>query len=159
MKTQLSEEEMIKIIEDFKRSGLTRKQFCKNNSYPLSNFYYWQKKYHEKYPLPLEVMKARRGRKSKELIEAIEAHEKHGTGTTSAFEDQKAPGPLFQPKPTTKRKRGRPRKSEPVIGKETEPVTETKITGPVIQIRYPNGTRVNLSADIDMETLKELIKL
>lgn len=65
---QLNEDEMIEVIEKFKSSGLTRRQFCLDNNYPMSNFYYWQKKYHQKYPLTEEEMKSRPGRKPKGMI-------------------------------------------------------------------------------------------
>lgn len=64
---QLTEEEMIGKINEFKASGLTPKEFCKVNDYSMSNFYYWRKKYLDKFPEPVE--KPKRGRKAKEVVE------------------------------------------------------------------------------------------
>lgn len=35
---------MFALIEAYKQSGLTRKDFCEQNSIPVARFYYWQKK-------------------------------------------------------------------------------------------------------------------
>jgi hypothetical protein len=37
-------EEMIKVLEDFSQSGLTRLAYCEQKSIAVAKFYYWQKK-------------------------------------------------------------------------------------------------------------------
>jgi hypothetical protein len=37
-------EEMIKVLEDFSKSGLTRLAYCEHKNIAVAKFYYWQKK-------------------------------------------------------------------------------------------------------------------
>jgi len=37
-------EEMIKVLDDFFKSGLTRLAFCEQKNLAVAKFYYWQKK-------------------------------------------------------------------------------------------------------------------
>ncbi|NLX66189.1 MAG: IS66 family insertion sequence element accessory protein TnpB [Bacteroidales bacterium] len=41
----ISKEEFIKILERQRKSGLSIKDFCENESYTQSSFYYWKSKY------------------------------------------------------------------------------------------------------------------
>lgn len=41
----ISKEEFIKILERQQKSGLSIKDFCENESYTRSSFYYWKSKY------------------------------------------------------------------------------------------------------------------
>jgi hypothetical protein len=222
---QLSEEEMIQVIEDFKKSGLTRRAFSKERGYPMSNFYYWQNKYYQKFPEQLETEKPRRGRKPKALLENAAGAEGEKMPKIAAKKSKKkvsgkkgqagkkAKKPVTAKKiavvvedgiNTTAKKRGRPKKVElpinepmadvqtdmatPVLAAETKakaskvvkgvksikaPKTVAKsksepaenvlkklpVNTPVIQIRYPNGIRINVTADIDIKRLKELMTL
>jgi hypothetical protein len=225
---QLTEEEMIQVIEDFKNSGLTRKEFCKGRDYPMSNFYYWQKKYFEKFPEQLDTGKPRRGRKPKSVVEgeagaegavkAAKSKAKSSKGKVSAKKQQtkktvkkvKKAADVVSGASAEPKRPGRPRKVvpvaviddlAPVIAEQTDqtkapkvpkavkapkvpkapkapkapravkapkvpkekPAAVTKpstaISEPVIQIRYPNGIRINVSGDIDIKRLKELMTL
>jgi hypothetical protein len=41
------QEQMFQLIEDFKRSGQTRKDFCAAQQMAVYVFYYWQRKYRD----------------------------------------------------------------------------------------------------------------
>lgn len=43
--TPISKEEFIMILERQQKSGLSIKDFCENESYTRSSFYYWKSKY------------------------------------------------------------------------------------------------------------------
>lgn len=195
---QLSEEEMVNVIQEFKASGLSRRQFCKDHEYPLSNFYYWQKKYYQKFPEEVVQEKVKRGRKAKVQLEGVEGEaiaskpekvkvakkkvvkkrkpKKVVSKVPKAVKAVKAElGTEVTPEP---KRRGRPKKVEqpvtidqPVIIAEPKPVRKKSIkkiaepmvavplNQPMIIIRYPNGTRISVSASIDLKRLKELIEL
>ncbi len=66
----------------------------------------------------------------------------------------------------TSKRRGRPKKVfAEIAGKSSMAISgktekkETSLSAPVIQIRYPNGIKLTVSADIDLKRLKELIHL
>ncbi len=203
---QLTEDEMFQIIKTFKVSGLTRRKFCLESNYPMSNFYYWQKKYYDKFPEEVED-KPRRGRKSKKELEG-----KVGESVTSKpvkerkqAEINKNKKTAIKPKvslkaptrvsselteiPAEPKRIGRPRKIDSAdqgitavikkakkikgikpsakvaavvkneIIKTPESLPEQKLSGPVMQIRYPNGVRIILPADISAKRIKELLNL
>ncbi len=219
---QISEEEMYQIIRDFNASGLTRRQFCLEREYPMSSFYYWQKKYYQKFPEELESKpgrttttkgsgKKRATAKKTKKKSTAKAKAKDTKVTTTKAEAKEATAVkevkadvAAEPK---KRGPGRPRKSEaekakaaaekkakaaaakrakaaaeekakaapvakaapakavkskakaPVTAKEVETPSAPVFSGPYMQIRYPNGIRINVPADIDIKRLKELVEL
>lgn len=268
---QLTEGEMVAIIQQFKASGLTRRAFCLENGYGLSSLYYWQKKYDALFPeekkikgsapkkkaekvakepkakkvaekkLPKAKKQAeikpaaevaeiapekaevktrkkaaakvekmaeviedqpekRRGRPkgSKNKAQEVVATEKPKRGkskpvaaepvevtaeVTPAAEQKKKPG--RPPKARVAKKGAKAKKvvgkkpvsvvaevkAEPVVPKpevKAAPVKRGRkaaVSAPeqsgvtVMQIKYPNGVRINVTADISLERLKELISL
>jgi hypothetical protein len=223
---QFTEEEMYQIIRDFKASGQTRREFCKVRNYPMSNFYYWQKKFNQKFPEEMTEKSERGTKGKKEATDKSGTRKKKVSGIRSKKEkavETKGKGRVKKstavdvvaevtpiegvsvtPEPPAKR-RGRPKKVETAIPaavaekrpkgtkatktvkadkvaktafETTAPITEkaekavkksvTKATevqptalfqGVYMQIRYPNGIRINVPADIDMKRLKELFQL
>ena len=217
---QLSEEEMIGKINEFKASGLTPKEYCKLNDYSMSNFYYWRKKYLEKFPEPQE--KPKRGRKPRQVVEGeapvkAKKERKAKKGRKTAAKKAKKPVVKKQPveapeggeTPMLKR-RGRPKSAARIAAEEAasrgeapvkvirkprvkkekavlpvvagvkaekavkaekpsgrgrriraeKPEKSPKImAGASIIIRYPNGTKISVDANIDLKKLKQLINL
>lgn len=177
-KTFLTEDEMIQIIKDFKASGMTRTQFCKDNNHPMSNFYYWQTRYLDKFPEERESLKGKRGRKPKSAEggetgdvkkrKARSKKKKSKRTPIKSVKKQEAATIETAVASTEQKRRGRPKKSDqaksdsPVAKKSSQPVqqpTDTPLRGPVIQIRYPSGIRINVPANIDIKRLKELMEL
>jgi len=227
---QLTEEEMYQIIRDFKASGQTRREFCKDRDYPMSNFYYWQKKFNQKFPEEMTEKSDRTGKAKKEKVKkekvvkaattrksSAKAPRVKATGTkakervkkdTAVAVDVEAAlaDPLAVTEEVPAKRRGRPRKTveavvtekkprgkaakaakgikvpkvaEPALPAVEVPVVEkarkapkrtaakpvvdeqqtTLYKGVYMQIRYPNGIRINVPADIDMQRLKELFQL
>lgn len=217
---QLTEEEMIGKINEFKASGLTPKEYCKVNDYSMSNFYYWRKKYLEKFPEPIE--KQKRGRKPKEVAEGdapVKVKKVRKAKKSRKTAAKKASKPVTRKLPAealeggevpVQKRRGRPKSAErlaieaaiaagempvkaprkPRAKKEKAiipGVPEVKaekavkvekpagrrgrikaekaekapkaVAGTSIIIRYPNGTKIAVDANIDIKKLKQLINL
>jgi len=194
---QITEEQMYQIIRDYKASGMTRRAFCLERGYPMSNFYYWQKKYYQKFPEELaeKPKRGKPGRPAKKGAKATTTRKIKATKakkTTQAAETIAEPVAVVpEPVATTPKRKGRPPKkaTEAALpeapakakaapkAKATRKTTASKaqavsqgetvsadtavpsFKGVYMQIKYPNGIRLNIPADMELKRLKELLDL
>lgn len=63
---------MYALIEQWKESEVSQKQFCEENKIPLSNFFYWNKKYRKQTGTFSGFMPIKVDNESKKHLEGIE---------------------------------------------------------------------------------------
>jgi hypothetical protein len=52
MQNKNGQEEMFFVIEEWRQSGLTQKEYCRQHNLVYHQFHYWYRKYREQQPAP-----------------------------------------------------------------------------------------------------------
>jgi hypothetical protein len=102
-------------------------------------------------PVVAEKKKPGRPAKAKEIKKVVAAKKGGRKVAPKAIQEVVIPTPTevpVAPQPPVAKRGRKPAAAVPVAA-----------AGPVMQIKYPNGVRINVSGDISLERLKELISL